>query len=169
MRRVTAAALAFALAGCGAPANRDTGVPISSIAAFDATRFAGRWYEVARFPEPGAPGCAAAAATVDYQPRPDGGLDVARSCPATTGVARPAGPGRLAVSLGGAPAEPYWVLWVDEGYRTAVIGQPSGRAGWILDRAPAIPADRLAAAREILDWNGYDLRRLQLAPGGAAP
>jgi len=53
------------------------------------------------------------------------------------------------------------VLWVDEGYRTAVVGAPNGRSGWILNRDPQIPADRLAAAREILDFNGYDLSRLE--------
>jgi apolipoprotein D and lipocalin family protein len=80
----------------------------------------------------------------------------------TPGRARPSGPGRLDLRLEGAAFDGgYWVLWVDEGYRTAVVGQPSGQAGWILNRDPAIPADRLRAAREILEWNGYDLRRLE--------
>ena len=77
------------------------------------------------------------------------------------GVATPVGPGRLSVRLEGVPvAASLWVLWVDEGYRTAVLGQPDGRAGWILARTPEIPADRLAAAREVLAFNGYDLSRL---------
>jgi apolipoprotein D and lipocalin family protein len=72
-----------------------------------------------------------------------------------------AGPGRLSVRLDGVPvAAPYWVLWVDEGYRTAVVGQPNGRAGWVLNREPEIPQDRWVAAREVLDFNGYDLSRL---------
>ena len=62
-------------------------------------------------------------------------------------------------------AAEYWVLWVDESYRTAVIGTPNGRAAWILNRDPAIPADRLAAAREMLDFNGYDLTRLVRTAG----
>lgn len=37
---------------------------------------------------------------------------------------------------------------------------PPGTAGWILNRDPAIPPDRLAAAREMLDFNGYDLTGL---------
>ncbi len=78
------------------------------------------------------------------------------------------GPGRLEVRLGSVPfiAADYWVLWVDESYRTAVVGTPNGRAGWILNRDPEIPADRLAAAREILDFNGYDLSRLEMVPQG---
>jgi apolipoprotein D and lipocalin family protein len=53
------------------------------------------------------------------------------------------------------------VLWVDEGYRTAVVGAPNGRVGWILNRDPDIPEDRLIAAREVLDFNGYDVSQLQ--------
>jgi apolipoprotein D and lipocalin family protein len=36
------------------------------------------------------------------------------------------------------------------------VGVPSGRAGWILHRDPAMPAERLRVAREVLDFNGYD-------------
>ena len=45
------------------------------------------------------------------------------------GEARIVGPGRLKVRLDGVPVQAdYWVLWVDEGYRTAAVGVPSGRA-----------------------------------------
>jgi apolipoprotein D and lipocalin family protein len=82
------------------------------------------------------------------------------------GEARVVGPGRLEVSFDSVPFvnAPYWVLWVDDGYRTAVVGTPSGRAGWILNRDPQIPADRLEAARQVLAFNGYDLRRLEMTP-----
>ncbi|MFN6978455.1 MAG: lipocalin, partial [Gemmobacter sp.] len=69
-------------------------------------------------------------------------------------------PGRLAVA---GEAAPWWVLWLDADARTAVIGTPGGSFGLILDRG-AIPADRLAAARDVLAWNGYDLGRLRRQP-----
>ena len=53
------------------------------------------------------------------------------------------------------------MLWADADYRTLVIGTPNGRLGFILNRG-AISADRLVAAWEILDWNGYDLRQLRV-------
>ncbi len=163
-------ALALALAACAvvAPSYRDTTVPMTSIADLDAARYAGRWYEIARFPVTFQEGCTAT--TAEYTLRPDGSLGVVNTCRQGSptgpvrrieGQARPAGPGRFAVSFRGIPFEgPYWVLWVDEGYRTAVVGTPSGRAGWILNREPRIPPDRLRAAREILEWNGYDLSKL---------
>ena len=55
----------------------------------------------------------------------------------------------------------YWVLWVDDDFRTAVIGTPSGAFGWIMDRPGADSVDRNRAAREVLEFSGYDLGRLQ--------
>ena len=59
----------------------------------------------------------------------------------------------------------YWVLWVDDDFRTAVIGTPTGAFGWIMDRPGAASTDRTRAAQEILDFSGYDLSRLQGVTG----
>ncbi len=172
-------ALLLALAACStesplipAESYRDTSVTIASAAAFDPARYAGTWYEIASYPVPFQRGCTETRAT--YAPTGDGRLAVRNACRrdgewvSIEGVAEVIGPGRLEIRLDGTPfVAPYWVLWVDEGYRTAVVGVPSGRAGWILNRAPEIPADRLAAAREVLDFNGYDLSRLRMTPQGA--
>lgn len=170
IRLCLALALAGLIAGCGAvaPSYRDRSVTIASSAAFDPSRYLGRWYEVARYPNPFQSDCAGA--VVDYEAGEGGEILVRNVCldaggnaiDEITGTARVVGPGRLSVRLDGVPfAAPYWVLWIDEGYRTAVVGQPDGRAGWILNREPEIPQDRLTAAREVLDFNGYDLSRLQ--------
>lgn len=164
--RGLAAGVMLVLAGCAA-GYRNTSVPITSIAAFDPDRFAGRWYEVARYPVPFEEDCKLVSAELEPV---GGGYAVDMFCH-FEGVT---GPGRLMTGRlqaeGAAryrlelPGEGYrgefWVLWVDESYRTAVIGQPGGGAGWILNRDTAIPLDRLRAAREILDWNGYDLEAL---------
>lgn len=87
---------------------------------------------------------------------PDGGglrltgtLCLAGKPETVNGTAPLVGPGRLRVN-----GEDWWILWVDSGYRTLAIGTPSGRFGLVLDRG-AIPADRLNAAQEIFDFNGY--------------
>ncbi|TFL19004.1 lipocalin family protein [Jannaschia formosa] len=146
---------------------RDASVPIASKADFDPARFAGRWYEIARFPVPFQSDCAGAIA--EYGPPEDGVLSVRNLCldaegrvtDSIEGAARPVGPGRLRVTLDGVPfAAPYWVLWTDEGYRTAVVGTPDGRAGWILNRAPTLPRDRRVAALEVLAFNGFAVEKL---------
>ncbi|SPJ25243.1 lipocalin family protein [Palleronia abyssalis] len=167
--------LAMLLAACStespllpAPSYRDVSAPIASIASFDPDRFLGRWYEIASYPQLFQAGCRNTQAI--YGAAPDG-ISVTNTClrdgvPARIeGSATVIGPGRLEVRLDGVPfVSPFWILWVDEGYRTAVIGVPSGRAGWILNRDPEIPADRLTAAREILDFYGYDLAQLRMTP-----
>ncbi|QXT40417.1 lipocalin family protein [Gymnodinialimonas ceratoperidinii] len=161
----------FAIASCGAvigPSYRDDSVTIASSASFDASRYVGRWYEVARYPNPFQADCPGAIADYALTETP-GVLSVTNTCldaagravDTISGTATDEGLGRLSVRLEGVPvAAPYWVLWVDEGYRTAVVGAPNGRVGWILNREPEIPSDRLAAAREVLDFNGYDLAPL---------
>ena len=64
-------------------------------------------------------------------------------------------PGRLSNADGR-----LWVHWLDIGDRTAAVGDPDGGRVWIMDREAGSSPDRLRAAREILDWYGYDLRRL---------
>ena len=171
MKRLILLALTLALAACGSNF-RDKNVNLSSIAVFEPEKYAGLWYEVASYPTFFQKGCTET--TAEYGLRADGSLSVRNFCirdgapSVIEGSATVTGPGRLTVRLDGVPvAAPYWVLWVDEGYRTAVVGLPSGRAGWILNRTPEIPPDRLAAAREVLAFNGYDLSALQMTRQGA--
>jgi apolipoprotein D and lipocalin family protein len=159
------------LAACaGGGGYRDTDVAIASKALFEPAKYAGTWYEIARFPVPYEKGCTKTTAT--YTPARDGSFDLVNSC-VTDGVerriegsAKLVGPGRLEVSFDGLPfvKAPYWVLWTDEDYETAVVGVPSGSAGWILNRTPQIRADRLQAARDVLEFNGYDLSKLMMVP-----
>lgn len=172
MMRLLVSLAFLALIGCATlPSYRDTAVPISSMAVFDPVRYAGEWYEVGRFPVPFQAGCTKTRAT--YELLGNGTLSVLNTCvkngqlTSIRGIATIVGPGRLKVRFDGAPvAADYWVLWVDEGYRTAVVGVPSGRGGWILNRDPVIPTDRLRAAREVFEFNGYDLKNLVMMTSG---
>ena len=56
---------------------------------------------------------------------------------------------------------PLWVLWLDADNRTAAIGTPGGEFGWIMDRAPKGGADRIGAAKQIMQWSGYDMARMK--------
>ncbi|MHA6344041.1 lipocalin [Roseivivax sp. CAU 1761] len=65
------------------------------------------------------------------------------------------GPGRFAVA-----GRPLWVHWLDADARTAALGDPGGAWVFVIDREGR-PGERLAAARTILDWYGYDLGALR--------
>lgn len=169
MRALVLAAFVL-MTGCGfLTVYRDTDVPISSKAVFDVERYMGLWYEVARFPVPFEAGCVGV--TAEYALLENGNVSVLNICrnpdgsekSRILGEAEPVGPARLKVRFASVPfvAGDYWVLWTDEDYQTAVVGAPNGRSGWILNRTPEIPADRLQTARDILAFNGYDLSQLE--------
>lgn len=143
--------LAGVVAGCetGRTGYRDAGVGITSVVGFDAARFAGTWHEVAAIGR--APG-----GLWQVRSGPDGALGVTTSHDGA-GRGRTIGPGRFSLSQFAAPL---WVLWADADMRTVVLGTPDGSFALILDRTSASSPDRLRAAREVLDWNGYDLGAL---------
>jgi apolipoprotein D and lipocalin family protein len=151
-----AIAAALVLAACAArptaaPAFRSADAPIWSSAAFQPARVSGTWRQVATF-QPERASCTEGAVEIAPEAgglRLNGTLCLAGVSRDVSGLARPAGPGRLSVGR-----EEWWVLWVDSGYRTLAVGTPSGRFGFLLDRGE-IPADRLQAAREVFDFNGY--------------
>ncbi|GAD54140.1 lipocalin family protein [Limimaricola cinnabarinus] len=71
--------------------------------------------------------------------------------------------GRGRFEIGG---QPWWLLWTDDDFRTAVIGAPDGAYGWVMNRPGQAGADRNRAAVEMLDFNGYDTGALSTATGG---
>lgn len=126
--------------------------PIYSIAQVAPARLVGRWSQ------------AAVITTADGNCKP-GGIEIssvgkvlklaARWCDVAgqrrlAGEMVPTGPGRFRVA-----GTELWVLWVDTDYRTLVLGDPSGTTLMILNKNGRLPSDRMAAVREILDFNGY--------------
>ncbi len=157
--------LALLLAACvkAAPertaAFRPADAPIWSAAAFDAARIEGGWQQVAAFSSGETPGCRPGGAEVR---RGAAGLEIAaRLCldgreVRASGPLRMVGPGRMAVP----GMADWWVIWVDSGYRTLAVGTPDGSFGFVLDRGRIGP-DRMAAAGEVFDFNGYSRARLK--------
>jgi apolipoprotein D and lipocalin family protein len=161
--RLTAAVLLLLAACAAAPPAvrmRDPAVPVRALAAFDLTRLAGDWAEVAHLAPPGAAPCAPGRLTVRVEGnalRLDGRLCLGGVARAVAARAVPTGPGRLAVA--GQP-EDWWLIWADDSARTAVLAAPSGAFAVVLDRGRIGP-DRLRAAREVLAFNGYAVAALR--------
>lgn len=158
--------LPLLLLGCAAPQPggfRSVDRNIYSTAVVEPQRLSGRWVQVADFAPPGATACRASGVAVSEGLQVQADLCLGGTRRSFRGPAQITGPGRL--QLVGADPEgigaEWWVLWIDADYRTVVVGTPDGRFGFILNRDGALPPDRLAAAREILEWNGYDLARLR--------
>ncbi|MCV3271220.1 lipocalin family protein [Roseobacter sinensis] len=160
------ALVCVAVAACAPapePGYRDTAVPISATTRFSPAAFAGEWLVVEAFPTAFFPQCASQhwdAMTEAESPRLVVRCDgqPAFDVPMTVD---PRGVLRLGSSDLDSDSRALWVMWMDEEARTAVIGTPSGEMGWILNRGPDLRADRRAAARQIMAFNGYDVAGLQ--------
>ncbi len=166
-------ALLIALFAQPATAQRhgDASQPIAAVSDLDLTRYLGRWYEIARFPNRFERGCAAV--TADYALMPDGTISVRNTCregavdgpiEVAEGSARVEGPGRLSVNfvrflpfLRG----DYWVLDVTPEYSLAVVGEPGRDYGWVLARAPRITQADYDRALSVLTANGYDVAQIE--------
>ena len=177
MRLAMPAFAALLLAACTSqPDYREETAAPQTVPSVDLARYAGLWYEIARYPVFFEKGCTAT--TAEYGQIDAETISVLNTCrketpdgPAETaaGKATIVGPGKLKVKFDRVPfvRGDYWVLWVDESYQTAVVGVPSGSAGWILARTPTIDAARRARAEAVLEANGYDPSRLYDVPQAA--
>ena len=153
------------LAGCGAQIPdtaqglRDSKALIGATSRYDAARFMGPWLVRDSFGDG-----VEQVALVETTQGPAFQMCTQVGCGdgGTLWLAQQQGQGRYALSLSDGSTRALWVLWVDEGFRTAVVGNPAGDLGWILDRSASGGADRIAAAREILDFNGYDTDQLRI-------
>lgn len=164
--RTLLAALALLAACTPAPTRLDgfrSAGPIYSNAVLDMTTITGRWQQVAAF---SATRSTCRPGGADITGSPAGLTLAARLClngrdSTASGPLAITGPGRVTPAKATRPLDrEWWVLWADTDLRTLVIGTPDGSFGFILNRGGALPADRLTAARDILDWNGYDTARL---------
>lgn len=121
---------------------------------FDANKYLGKWYELARLPSPSQP--KNTLATAEYsRGASDNEVLVkntafdaqGKQLQTIQGKARilEGNPPRLAVGFG--PQVPqranYYVLEVDQGYNVAMVGTPDRKALWILSRKPTITRETL--------------------------
>lgn len=169
--------LAALLAGAP-PATEAADAPLPVVAAVDLDRYAGKWHEIARYPNRFQRMCADNI-TADYQRNADGTINVVNECrkidgtrERAEGIARVVAPARLKVRF--APAwlswlplvwGDYWVIDLDPDYRYAIVGEPSREYLWILAREPALDDETWHALYGKLARLGYDTDRLVRNPG----
>ena len=163
------------------------GAPPATVSSVDLQRYAGRWFEIARFPNRFQRDCTGDV-VVFYTVRPDGRLDVDNRCrkadgstDRAVGVARrptDGGPNsKLEVRFAPAwlsflPAVwgDYWILGLDAEYQLAVVGSPDREYLWVLSRNPAPPEADLTRMIEIARDQGFDVKRLErTSQSGQAP
>ena len=148
---------------------------------FDAKRYLGRWYEVARLPTRIQP--AQTLAVAEYSAGKEAGRIVVKNTALDAkgntlaeiqGHARPAEgdpPGRLLVAFGPiVPMVPnYHVMHVDKDYQYAVVGVPDRQSLWILARKVPVDEKTFDSLKEVAREAGFDVSKLIVAPWDKVP
>jgi apolipoprotein D and lipocalin family protein len=151
--------------------------PVETVDNVDLERYAGDWYEVARFPNRFQDQCAGDV-RVTYRRRSDGRIDVINRCrksdgeiDVANGIARVVDQQTNAqLEVRFAPAflswlpmvwGDYWIIGLDADYQWAVVGDPSRKYLWILSRTPVLDSSAFSAAVERARTQGFDTARLE--------
>lgn len=177
--RAFALALTLALAACVAgPSGRAADAPpLQAVSSVDVDRYAGLWYEIARYPTSFQRNCQGV--TAQYTRLSDDEVQVVNTCRTGTEDGKPrtaeaiatviagSNGARLAVNFAPIPLPKgrgnYWILHLDPDYSQALVGEPSGRFLWMLARTPTITPEARARLNAAAVAAGYRLDMLEEA------
>jgi len=166
----TALLCAFLLSGCAMARNGADIGELAVVPQVDLQRYAGTWYEIARYPNRFQNGCFST--SVSYTIRPDGAVDVVNRCRtgsvngderAIRGKAWSVDPvtnAKLKVQFFWPFRGDYWIIQLHENYQYAVVGHPARKYLWILSRTPAMDQETYDNILLRLADQGYDTGRL---------
>jgi apolipoprotein D and lipocalin family protein len=179
-------ALAAAATLPSAAARAQARAAVQTVPYVDLDRYAGEWFEIARFPNRFQRQCVGGVRAT-YARRGDGRLDVLNRCHTADGETEARGVARIVddhtfakLKVRFAPAwlsflplvwGDYWIVGLASDYSWAVVGDPGRDYLWILARKPRLDDASMSAARAAARGNGFDVARLVLTPqdGSARP
>lgn len=152
--------------------------PLATVGTVDLARYAGQWFEIAKYPNRFQRHCVADT-TATYRLLDSGDVGVVNRCRTAQGMdeadgmARPLGgrTDRLEVSFLPAALRwlpfgwgNYWIIELAPDYRYAVVGEPSREYLWVLARTRTLSAEDRRTIEARLPVHGYDPQRLVDSP-----
>ncbi|MET1081158.1 MAG: lipocalin family protein [Pseudomonas sp.] len=158
--------------------------PPQTVGAVDLRRYQGTWYEQARLPMFFQRNCLQSEAL--YRLRDDGSVAVTNRCTTegggsqqVEGTAVPQVAGqtdKLWVQFDtwfsrlfpGLTRGEYWILALDDDYRSALVGHPNRKYLWLLTREPRASDALRERLLEVARQQGYDTERLIWRPADPA-
>ena len=150
---------------------RSTAPPVAVAPNVDLSRYAGTWYEIAKYPNRFQRGCIGT--TAEYTLSPDGKrVDVVNRCReigsgkerSVRGKARvvdPATNAKLSVTFFWPFSGDYWILAVGAEYEYAVVGSPDRKYLWFLARTATIGDDLYSRLVDLARERGFDPARIE--------
>ena len=170
--------------------------PLQTVPSVDLTRYQGRWYQIAYYPNVFQKQCVGNT-TADYKLLPTGLVEVINQCktadgslskvvgaarvkpPKVLGVPVAKGTNTSKLEVRFAPAwlswlpmvwGDYWVIDLDPAYQLVAVSEPKREFLWVLSRTPTVDAATYQALLGRLQAQGFDLSKLEkTAQPGSAP
>ena len=155
-------------------AGDDSRLPLRVVLRVDLARYAGTWYEIARYPNRFQKDCVATTAT--YTLRPDGRVTVVNRCREKTldgkfkeakgiaWVADKSTNAKLKVRFFWPFSGDYWIIDLGPEYEYAVVGHPKRSYLWILSRTPSLDPATYQGILDRIQAQGYDLKPIIRTP-----
>lgn len=154
-------------------ARADSKPGLRTVDSIDLQRYAGTWYEIARYPNRFQRKCVSDT-KAEYTLRQDGKIQVVNSCRQRDGSLKSARgkakvvdrktSSRLKVTFFWPFSGDYWIIGLDPEYRYAIVGEPNRKYLWILSRTPAMTDALYQEAVQTIESAGYDASRLVSTP-----
>ena len=160
-------------------AEAQTPPAVRTIPFVDLDRYAGEWFEIARFPNRFQRECVGDVRAT-YTPRPDGRVNVVNRCRTADGSTEARGIARVVdehsfarLQVRFAPAwlsflpvvwGDYWIIGLAPDYSWAVVGDPGRDYLWVLSRTSRLDDVPAAAALAAARNNGFDVKHLVQTP-----
>ncbi len=139
------------------------------VGAVDLSRYAGRWYEIARLPNRFEEKCADSV-TATYTLRSDGKVDVVNRCRKANGEYTTAkGKAKIVDKKTNAKLKvtffwpfygDYWILDLGPNYEYAVVGAPNRDYLWILSRTPQLDEQLYQSLLTKMATRGFETERM---------
>ncbi len=149
-------------------------LPLATVKSVELNKYAGEWYEIAKYPNWFQRNCAGTKAK--YVLVQSGMIGVINTCQkknnpklleTATGKARVADTktnAKLKVSFlpfGVSLFEgDYWILYLDENYQTAIVGTPNRKYLWFLSRTAQISETKYSQLSKIAEEKGFDPKKI---------
>ncbi len=167
--RFLSLAVIVGLSGPACSAGMAERQPLQTVSAVDLERYAGTWYEIARYPNRFQRDCAGDV-TALYEVKPDGSVRVTNSCAEADGSTKSARASakvvdretnaKLKVTFFWPFSGDYWIINLGPNYEYAVVGEPGRDYLWILSRTPQMDEATYNVLLERIARQGYDPSRL---------
>jgi apolipoprotein D and lipocalin family protein len=143
---------------------------LPTVAKVDIQKYAGQWYEIARFPNRFEKGLVCV--TANYSVKENGKIEVINSGHLTDDIQKiktakgiawipnEKYPGRLKVRFFWPFSGKYYIIALDRNYQYVLVGDPSRKFLWVLSRTKVLSDEVYSKLLEIAKENGFDIGKL---------